>query len=259
MTVLVGVLCQDGVVVGSDSSATFAASAHLSTIEQPVRKTFVLAPDMILASTGSGGLGQRLEHLLRSLRQQTPNWLERHHQEIILQISAGMIQNMRSTFLPPGQIGALVAFACQDTFHLCEFSTADFQPEMKTEDTWFVSMGSGQMITDPFFGLLRRTLFRDSRPTLRQGILAACWALDNAIQLNTGGINGPMQLAILSRPDGAGPFHARLLDPDEVREYAAAIQGIEDYLADYRQRLTPREAKPPPVPPLPSGEKDDQA
>ena len=60
MTVLVGVLCQDGVVVGSDGSATFAAAPHLKTIEQPVRKTFLVGSDVIFAVTGAGGLGQRL-------------------------------------------------------------------------------------------------------------------------------------------------------------------------------------------------------
>ena len=49
MTILVGVLCQDGVVVGSDSSATFA-SGNLRTIEQPVRKTFLVGNDVIFAS-----------------------------------------------------------------------------------------------------------------------------------------------------------------------------------------------------------------
>jgi hypothetical protein len=38
MTVLVGVLCQDGVVVGSDSSATIATASQLSTIELPGRQ-----------------------------------------------------------------------------------------------------------------------------------------------------------------------------------------------------------------------------
>ncbi len=77
-----------------------------------------------------------------------------------MNISRCMIANMNVTFLAPGQFGALVAFAaCQNAFHLCEFAMADFQPELKTADAWFVSMGTGQTITDPFFGLLKRTLF----------------------------------------------------------------------------------------------------
>jgi 20S proteasome alpha/beta subunit len=248
MTVLVGVLCQDGVVVGSDSSATFAATPQLSTIEQPVRKTFLVGADVIFATTGAGGLGQRLHYLLAQLRPQIPDWLTLHPVDVAVRICQAMLRNMQSTFLPPGQLGALVAFTCQDGFHLCEFALADFQPEMKTADTWFVSMGSGQLITDPFFGLLRRTLFRDAQPTLTEGILAAYWALHNAIQLNTGGINGPIQLAILHRPAPGGPYTASLLDEVTMAQHDYAIRDIEDNLAAYRQQLTQTPTTPTPGP-----------
>lgn len=246
MTVLVGVLCQDGVVVGSDGSATFAAAPQLSTIEQPVRKTFLVGNDVIFATTGAGGLGQRLEYILLQMRQQTRDWLTLHHLEIALRISQGMIRNMQTTFLPPGQLGALVAFACRDGFHLCEFALADFQPELKTADTWFVSMGSGQLITDPFFGLLRRTLFRHAQPTLAEGVQAAYWALHNAIDLNTGGINEPIQLAVLRRAPDGGSFEARLRSGDELNEHRSAVQAVEEYLADYRRQMTLSLAVPPP-------------
>jgi 20S proteasome alpha/beta subunit len=248
MTVLVGVLCTDGVIVGSDSSATFGAAPSLSTIEQPIQKTFIVGDDVIFATTGAGGLGQRLEYILQVLQQQSQNWHDQHHLQLALQISNSMLANMQRTFLQPGQMGALVAFACQNAFHLCEFAVADFQPEMKTTTNWFVSMGSGQMITDPFFGLLRRTLFRHAQPTLAEGVLAACWALHNAIDLNTGGINGPVQLAVLRRsPDGSS-FEARLLSKDELDEHRSAVQAVEAYLASYRQQLAQSPTTPPSIP-----------
>jgi 20S proteasome alpha/beta subunit len=250
MTVLVGVLCRDGVVVGSDSSATFGSGPGQSTIEQPARKTFLVGTDLIFETTGAGGLGQRLEHILQRLRQeQGDNWHGSRPMDIALTVSHHMLQNMQLPFLNPGQLGALVAFACQDGFHLYEFAVADFQPEMKTADTWFVTMGSGQMIADPFFGLLRRTLFRQTQPNLAEGILAAYWALYNAIDLNTGGINGPVQLAVLRRPSSEAPFEARLLGKDELEEHHSAVMDIEKHLADYRALMTQPPPKPPPVPP----------
>jgi hypothetical protein len=98
-------------------------------------------------------------------------------------------------------------------------------------------MGSGQLITDPFFGLISRTLFRDSQPTLSEGILAAYWALDNAIQLNTGGINGPVQIAVLERPTAGAAFQARMMEPDTLAEHREAIQRIENHLFAYRKQL----------------------
>jgi 20S proteasome alpha/beta subunit len=260
MTILVGILCADGVVVGSDSSATFSAGPRLQTIEQPVRKTFTVGTDVILATTGAGGLGQRFEFVLHELRHRLPDWHERHHLPLAVQVCREMLQHLQQTFLGPGQIGALVAFACQDGFHLCEFATTDFQPELKTEDTWFVSMGSGQMITDPFFGMLRRTLFRESRPTLDEAVVLTVWALHNAIELNVGGINGPMQLGVLRRPAPDAPAQARLIPSNELKEHVAALARVEGYLAGARQHLLPPPAEtgPSPAPPARTGADRDQ-
>src|SRR4051812_46059884 len=58
MTVLVGIKCKDGIVIGSDSSATFGAG-QFHTIEQPTKKIEILHDKIIVAGTGQVGLGQR--------------------------------------------------------------------------------------------------------------------------------------------------------------------------------------------------------
>jgi hypothetical protein len=58
---------------------------------------------------------------------------------------------------------AIIAFSASNGFNLCEFATKDFQPELKTDQMWFVSMGSGQPILDPFLGLIRKAFFTESR------------------------------------------------------------------------------------------------
>jgi hypothetical protein len=40
MTILIGVVCEDGIVIGADSSATFSAG-QIPTIEQPIKKVYV--------------------------------------------------------------------------------------------------------------------------------------------------------------------------------------------------------------------------
>lgn len=60
MTVLVGVLCQDGVVIGADSSMTHTlATGQTGTIEQPTDKIYRVGPDVLIAGTGVVGLVQR--------------------------------------------------------------------------------------------------------------------------------------------------------------------------------------------------------
>jgi 20S proteasome alpha/beta subunit len=167
MTVLVGVLCSDGVVIGADSSATFSAAGQLRTIEQPAQKVFLIGADMIYAITGSLGLGQRFEFILEQVRNDK-QWGSSHAVGLGTSICQNMMNDMARTQVQKGTFGALVAFHCKNGFRLCEFASADFQPEFKTPKSWFVSMGSGQPITDPFLGLLGRTLFRDSQPRLKK-------------------------------------------------------------------------------------------
>ena len=82
---------------------------------------------------------------------------------------------------------------------LCEFSIDGFQPTLYTPEMWFCSMGSTQMITDPFLALMREIFWPTAQPTMGQAVLAVTWALDHAIAVNPGGVNGPVQIAVLER------------------------------------------------------------
>ena len=65
MTAIVGVLCSDGVVVGSDSAATFASGIQ-PTIEQETIKIDVINDRVIVAGSGLIGLHQRCHNVVRS-------------------------------------------------------------------------------------------------------------------------------------------------------------------------------------------------
>ena len=59
MTLVVGILCQDAVVIGADSAMTFANSRQ-ATIEQPYpNKITIIQDNVIIAGAGEIGLGQR--------------------------------------------------------------------------------------------------------------------------------------------------------------------------------------------------------
>ncbi len=245
MTVLVGVLCQDGVVIGSDSSATFSIG-DFRTIEQKVKKVEVVADDVILAGTGQVGLGQRFSAQVQSLRQTSPFPRSPHAIEVAKSVATETIKDFASTFCDKGQFGALMAFVTKEGFHLCEFQVKDFQPELKTKNLWYVSMGSGQPITDPFLGLMRRVFWKDNMPRLNQGVFAVTWALQHTIELNPGGINGPMQIGIL---DPSKSTKARLLTDDELSEHIDSVEGAERYLANYPSTIAGGSAQPVPKPP----------
>lgn len=234
MTIIIGLLCQDGVVIGTDSSATFA-SGNTRTIEQQIKKVCVIDNHLIVAGTGQVGLGQRFQAIVEQY------WNEKKFRDkstinTVKELSALGIKDFASTNVKMGQYGALLAFAADGTFSLCEFALNDFQPELKTTDSlWYVSMGSGQPITDPFLGLMRKVFWRNKPPRINEGIFAVYWALEHTIELNPGGINGPIQLGVLTKNNKG--FSARLLDEGELSEHSDNAKGAIDHLSKYKDIL----------------------
>jgi 20S proteasome alpha/beta subunit len=249
MTALVGMLCSDGVVMGSDSSATFSANPAFRTIEQRVRKIEIIEDRVIVAGTGEVGMAQRFGEVVRRSWAQGA-FRQKPSLEMAKELARLGIDDFAQTHAKTGTYGALVAFPATRQPQLCEFSTHSFQPELKTKDMWFVSMGSGQPITDPFLALLRRVFWPGGQPSVKDAISAVAWTLQHVIEINPGGINGPPQIAVMGLTADKEPqLRARLLDDDSMAEHLDGVRGIEEYLARYKSILS---SDGMPIPSLPS-------
>src|SRR5437588_11950949 len=73
--------------------------------------------------------------------------------------------------------GALVAGIIGGDHCLVEYGSIDFQPEVKGGRTFYVSMGSGQMLADPFLAFVSRVLCNDTMPTVDQARFGIYWLL----------------------------------------------------------------------------------
>ena len=248
MTIIVGVLCQDGVVIGADGSATFA-QGQLPIIEQPTQKIDIIDDSMIVVGTGEVGLGQRFKAIIEECIK-LPNYQKMTAVNMMTELSHQAIKNFAYTFTQPEKIpyGALLAFSAGGKPQLCEFQYENMRPELKSSLLWFVSMGSGQFIVDPFLGLLRKVYWDSGSPTLQQGKFAVTWALRHAVDCNAGGINEPIQIATLTLGK-AGKSHARLIDDDELEEHRQYVNEAEEHLRKLPGNL--READDTPEPPKP--------
>ncbi len=235
MTAVVGILCNDGVVIGSDSSSTFTQLTR-PTIEQKTKKVHIIDNRVIVAGTGQMGLGQRFCGIVEDLHSKKI-FAQKPYLEVGRLLAELSINNFASTKVDKGQYGALLAYASGNHFYLCEFALTDFQPEWKNDKMWFVSLGSGQTITDPFLGLMRRVFWKDNLPSVADAIFVATWTLQHAIDLNTGGINGPVQLAALRKNPTNGHFEASMLSDDELQEHMNNVDEVEKYLAKYKEIL----------------------
>lgn len=229
MTAVVGILCSDGAVIGTDSSSTMVGPGGVRTIEQRTDKLDILEDRIIIAGTGSVGHGQRFKAVMNELWGKKAIRGERDPIDLCVDISAATTANFARTQSPAETYGALVALSVQRGPVLCEFAVQKFQPELKTAQMWWCSMGSTQQITDPFLALLRSILWPTNQPTVREATLAVTWALDHAIMLNPGGVNGPARIAVLERTKGK--FGASLLTDADLTEHRTWIEGAKRAMA----------------------------
>ena len=242
MTVLVGIKCKDGVVIGADSSATLGPVPNLPTIEQKINKIRIIGDRVIVAGAGEVGLGQRFDAVVQSAWDHKDNQFNNPPLEVGKFLARHALVDFKSTFVAERKFGALVAFPTGGKSYLCEFLVDGFQPELKTNDSlWYVSMGSGQLIIDPFLGFMRGVFWKDDLPSSRDGIFAVTWALKHAIDINPGGINAPMQIAVLG-PDKKGKLFAKLLEDSELAEQKNSVDEAISYFGNYAQASSVKEA-----------------
>ena len=232
MTLIVGVKCRDGVVIGTDSALTLGISTQVPTIEQPLRKKIDIVQNrVIVAGTGQFGLGQRF---VAQVDHYWPTSANRNLSaiEIGKRLSKAALDDFAETNMGPGAYGALVALPCQKSFELIEFALADFQPEVKTEDYWYASMGSGQAVADPLLGFMRHTFWGDSPPSRQDGVFAVTMVLTLGCQMATLGVAPPIQMAVL-RKDEKGKLLARRISEEELLEHETNVGSAIKYFRRY--------------------------
>jgi hypothetical protein len=244
VTAIVSVLCKDGVVVGTDSSATFTDGTR-PTIEQTTEKVLLLRSHVILAGTGYIGHNQRFAELIEKSWDERV-FLTKHPMDVARHLSKGITDDLRSTNAMRGDYGAVVAYPCRDRFCLCEFEPKALQPELKNEKIWYCSMGSAQQITDPFLALMREVFWNDGPPNTQEGIFVVTWALDHAVKVNPGGVNAPIRIAVLlTGKKGPEPS---LLTEEELSSHRQNVEEAKIHLRDYAKKFRPEAAPDLPKP-----------
>lgn len=246
MTLIVGVLCEDGVVIGSDSVETFGLEPNLRTIEQPSIKIEIIGRKIITASTGHVGLAQRFNRIVKGLHNS-----DRLRGSDVIEtgrlIAEETINDFRTTASALQNhpqhgwgFGSLVAIPINNAPQLFSYDPVQFLPELKGDTDEergdrtgrIVSLGSGQAIADPFLGFIRHIFWKDRLPKVRDGKLAVTWTLIHTIDLNTGGIGGEPHLAALEKR--GRDWRAEMANVGEIME---EVDDLERMLGDRRNTL----------------------
>ena len=264
MTVIIGILCEDGVVIGSDTVSTLAAAPGHTTIEQQnAIKIEVIGGKAIIATTGAVGLAQRFKRVMKTVVSN--NILDGADiYDIGIKISGTTIENFRLTASAQQQhpnygwgLGALVAFKGPGGEpKLFEFDPFQFHPELKADTDpnrgdrtiRFATMGSGQTIADPLLGFIYKIFWPNGEiPKLADAKLAVAWTLQTTIDLNTGGVGGEPKLAVLEKDNNK--WVAQHIQAGEVMQ---KVKELEDHIAAFKNGAGAGvDAAPPPIPKLP--------
>ena len=231
------------------SAVTFTSDQYL-TIEQPSRqKIGVIDNHIIVAGAGEVGLGQRFADIVKQC------WEKKGFQgksviDVGRMLSRSAVQDFSQTGIKPGNYGALTAVPCNGSAELIEFAIHNFQPEVKTRDTWYVSMGSGQPVADPLLGFMRRAFWGDEPPNRQEAVFAVTMVLELGCEMAPTGVAKPIQIAMLG-PDRKGKLFARRLTQEELLEHEGNVKGAIEHFRKYRDVLrgtnTTQQLPPTPV------------
>ncbi len=253
MTLIVGVKCSDGIVMGADGAATYG-SLGMQTIRQPVRKKLrVIAESIVIGVSGPVGLGQRLATTVESLFKagnlyQIPGTnLYRHPHELMdhlrlsfwgiidreIQIARAASQIIQLNLTIADALSSTLLATPVPSFPTPSLFVFDQQasPEEATEDLPFFAIGSGQLIADPFLAFMRRLYWPDRLPTVAEGTLAVYWTLHHAIATHPGGVADPKQVVVIEKQKGQ--WRPRELTQGEAEEHLEHVSMLEKCLTDF--------------------------
>lgn len=258
MTLIVGIKCRDGIVLAADSAATLGNVGERTIRQNSATKLTIVGGSAIIGTAGSVGLGQRFAHDLEThvngnLRSQHPtvamtSLSDSFHKHIGKEVERArpfmsIIGNGAATGGLMSQ--SLVAIGTSGGPSLFQFDH-QASPEAATDQLPFVAIGSGQSIADPFLAFIRRIFWANDAPSLSEGIFAAVWTIEHAIQTHPGGVDGQVQVAI---HEGVGKgSSAKMLANSDVEETHQAIAAAETTLRGFRNLISERNEPTDPIP-----------
>ena len=263
MTLIVGVKCADGVVIGADGAATLGNTLGQRTVIQPISKLEVIQDRIVMGVSGPVGLSQlycdRVAGLwkdrlltrdasLADVMRLIQNAIYQDAQHAISGAAASVafLGNNAATLALTASLLALPVGGVNGRPELIQCNHMGMA-EAATDDLPYVAIGSGQSLADPFLAFLRHIFWPDSLPKLSEGVFATVWSLVHAIRVTPGGVSEPIQIATLAYR--GRELFATELSNDQLQEHREAVQDVERYLSDFResaQSVPP--TSPPPVP-----------
>lgn len=265
MTLIVGIPCSDGVVIGTDSAVTAGP-----IVLPGMSKVHSVADCALVACAGSVGPGQRFLSVV-SERYRTDQALDTDGTlvEEGNELAAKAFRNFQSTGWIRGECSSVVALGLDHgvgDWGLLRFHFGS-EPGPTTveviQDIPFIALGSGRDAAMPLLAFVRKVFWSGSQPSVVDAIFAIAFVMETAIEIAASGVGGKLQVGVLGPEEDEEVAHssdrgceanrrysARLLEPNEVEEQRAAALGAYEHLAAYRRGGSAAVSEPEQIPAL---------
>ena len=221
MTIVVGILCSDGIVIAADRQATHGTMGQ-PTVGQAVTKVRIIRDDALFAISGHLGLGQQLAAIVEDKRQEFRN---QPYDKSIAKLQEHLRPLVNSAFQTAGLASKVYGAQAASSDCICHSLLAapfkdataplpsresiklvEITPQVAVEamsaDLPFISLGSGKGSADPFLGFLRKVFWPSALPTVKEGTLAALWTVQHAIDMKVLGVGFAPDVFVLERVEG---------------------------------------------------------
>lgn len=256
MTLLVGILCPEGVVVATDRQVTHGAMG-MPTVGQAGTKGIVIRKgEALYASSGPIGMGQQIAN---ALDKATVSFELRTCVDCVGDLSKAA----RTVILPAfdvaqravnvlGQVatqmdvvgGGLLAARFYDGVKLIDLNPQGGCEILTLESVPFVCQGSGKANADPFLRFVWDIYWPEKSPTLNEAILAGYWTVRVVTQLHTSGVGCGVEVFTVRDVKGKGV--AAKLDDSALAEHDDFIAAVVDAMRSVRDNMGKTAAAPVP-------------
>jgi 20S proteasome alpha/beta subunit len=228
MTLIVAFACKDGAVIAADSMLT-VGMAGVATCHHHGRKVHILPDHHVFAFAGDQGQADRFRAM--ASRNTSNANAGSHALEYALSLTEDIVAQFNTTGIANHiDVEVVIAYPYGHAMSVCAFTGA-LQPRLLDQDHFFIALGSGKQMADPFLRFLL-DIFSPKQPNVREGVFLATWTLQHTIDTNPGGIAGPIRIVVVEQ--AANAFSARELSTDEIGEQQQAIADAEGALRDWR-------------------------
>ncbi len=231
MTAVLGVLCRDGVVLGSDGASSAVRRSGAIQYERAKRKVWVVANSAMGASAGNAAVGQRIKIAAKRFFDATADNLNfpqsdiSDSYEIADRLRQGVLCELdKVDMAPAASDSALIAFPVGDDYAMVKFSGSKLRPKLIEEDLHYETVGSGSAVVNPFFEFLTEIFWNDSLPTMDEATIGVVWALEHAIATSSAGVNTPITVGAMKQNEA--PVLLQPAITQEAKEFIVSMKTV---------------------------------